>query len=423
MQYLTVLGSRPGLERIRSLLHEMGDPQQLLHCIHIAGTNGKGSTSLMIAEILIAAGYRVGRFTSPHLHSYLERFTINGREISETEFWKGLEEVEGHIRVMLERGEAHPTEFEILTALAFQYFAQQRVDLVVLEVGMGGSYDSTNVVRPLLSVITGVDFDHTAYLGASLAEVASNKAGIIKAGIPVVAGEMAAEAGRVVSRQASSLGSPLYLSSSIKITLPEKPGLEEQLLDIAGCGLQLAGVRFSLGGIYQLKNLAVALTALQLIREMGYRVEEPSIRMGLASLHMPGRMEVVSRNPLVIVDAAHNPQGARALAASLEILLPGRLKVLVLGLVDDKERDEIVRALGPNTRAAVITRPQGPRGGNWLEVLERWQQIFPNTEVSAQESIPAAIQAGLALLTGQDYLVITGSFYVLDQARLVFINN
>jgi len=420
---LSGLGSIPGLERIESLLREMGDPQQGLQCLHIAGTNGKGSTSLMIAEILIVSGYRVGRFTSPHLHSYLERFTINGQEISEPDFWSGLEEVAGHIRVMLQRGEAHPTEFEVLTAIAFRYFQQQGVDLVVLEVGMGGSYDSTNVIIPLLSVITGVDFDHTAYLGTSLAEIAGNKAGIIKTGVPVVVGQMGEEAWGVISRRAHALQAPLHLSSSIKIDLVEKANLDGQLLAIAGCGLQMDEVRFSLCGNYQLVNLAVALTALQLMRGMGYRVEEASIRVALGRLIMPGRFEVIRRHPLVILDAAHNPQGARALADSLETLMPGRSKVLVLGLVDDKERDEIVRTLGSNTRAAIVTRPQGLRGEKWLEVLARWQEIFPDIEVSAQASIPEAVNAGLALLAGEEFLLITGSFYVLDQARMVFINN
>ncbi|MCX5779439.1 MAG: bifunctional folylpolyglutamate synthase/dihydrofolate synthase [Firmicutes bacterium] len=417
------LGSIPGLERIESLLREMGDPQQGLQCLHIAGTNGKGSTSLMIAEILIASGYRVGRFTSPHLHSYLERFTINGQEISEPDFWSGLEEVAGHTQVMLQRGEAHPTEFEVLTAIAFRYFQQQGVDIVVLEVGMGGSYDSTNVIIPLLSVITGVDFDHTAYLGTSLAEIAGNKAGIIKTGVPVVVGQMGEEAWGAISRRAHALQAPLHRSSSIKIDLVEKADLDGQLLDIAGCGLQMSGVRLSLGGNYQRANLAVALTALQLMRGRGYRVEEASIRVALARLIMPGRFEVICRHPLVILDAAHNPQGARALADSLETLLPGRSKVLVLGLVDDKERDEIIRTLGSNTRAAIVTRPQGLRGENWLEVLARWQEIFPDIEVSAQVSIPEAVNAGLALLAGKAFLLITGSFYVLDQARMVFINN
>ncbi|MDD3363693.1 MAG: bifunctional folylpolyglutamate synthase/dihydrofolate synthase [Syntrophomonas sp.] len=422
MQELTTLGSRPGLERIESLLEEMGNPQQELKCVHVAGTNGKGSTSLIIADILIKAGYRVGRFSSPHLHSYFERFTIDGQEIGAEAFQSILDGIEKHIRVMLERDKLHPTEFEVLTAVAFQYFRDEGVDVAVLEVGMGGSYDSTNVIIPLVAVITGVDFDHTAYLGTSLEEIASNKAGIIKAGVPVVAGLMEEKAWRVVNNRARSMGAKLLESSQTRVSRVGNPNLQDQVINIEGIGISMQGVRFTLRGDYQLQNLATALTALQIIKEKGYRVEEQSIRGSLLNLKMPGRLEVIQQNPLVIADAAHNPQGAKALADSLDTLLPDRKKVLVLGLVNDKERDGIIQALGRNTRSAVVTRPQGPRGSAWKEVKARWQQVFPDIPVVEVESIPGAVARGLEMMQKDDYMVVTGSFYVLDQARRIFIN-
>ncbi len=421
MQELSTLGSRPGLERIESLLKEMGTPQQGLKCVHIAGTNGKGSTSLIIADVLIKAGYRVGRFSSPHLHSYFERFTIDGQEITAEAFQSILDGIEKHIRVMLKRGELHPTEFEVLTAAAFQYFRDEGVDVAVLEVGMGGSYDSTNVIIPVVSVITGVDFDHTAYLGNTLEEIASNKAGIIKAGVPVVAGLMEEKAERVVNNRARSVGAKLLKSSQIRVSLVGNPGLQDQIIDIEGMGISMQGVRFALRGDFQLRNLATALTALQVMKEKDYQVQEQNIRSSLLSLKMPGRLELIQQDPLVIVDAAHNPQGAKALADSLETLMPDRKKVLVLGLVDDKERYGIIQALGTNTRSAVVTRPQGPRGSAWKEVKARWQQVFPDIPVVEVENITEAVARGLEMRRNDDYIVITGSFYVLDQARRIFI--
>jgi dihydrofolate synthase/folylpolyglutamate synthase len=401
----------------------MGNPQQGLKCVHVAGTNGKGSTSLIIADVLIKAGYRVGRFSSPHLHSYFERLTIDGKEISAEAFHSILDGIEKHIQVMLERGEDHPTEFEVLTAVAFHYFRDEGVDVAVLEVGMGGIYDSTNVIIPVVAVITGVDFDHTAYLGTTLEEIASNKAGIIKLGVPVVTGLMDEKAEQVVNNKARSLEAKVIKSSQTRVSRVGNPNLQDQLVDIEGIGISIQGVKFALRGDYQLQNLATALTALQVMMEKGYQVEERSIRESLARVNIPGRLELIQYDPLVIVDAAHNPQGAKALSDSLNALLPDRKKVLVLGLVDDKERDGIIQALGSNTRYAVVTRPQGPRGSAWRDVKTRWQHIFPDIQVTEMEIIPEAVAKGLEIMQKDDYLLITGSFYVLDQARRIFIIN
>ncbi len=423
MQQISQLGNKPGLERINGLLQEMGDPQLGFSYIHVAGTNGKGSTSLIIADILIKAGYRVGRFSSPHLHSYLERFTVNGQEISEKSFLSLLEGVEECIESLLRKGGERPTEFEVLTAIAFEYFCNEKVDIAVLEVGMGGTYDSTNVITPLASVITGVDYDHTAFLGNTLAEIAANKAGIIKPGVPVIVGMMADEPLAVITRQAASLGAPLYQGSEISITRSSAPALEGQELDIEGKGWRMSNVQYSLRGDYQLKNLALALNTIEIMRARGYRVGESRVRQSLSSLFIPGRLEVVQSDPPVILDAAHNPQGARALADSLDNIFPHRQKILVFGLLDDKARDATIEPWGQGTRAAIVTRPQGSRGGAWLEVRNRWQKIFPDIKVEAVENITDAVRQGLAMLSGTDYLVVTGSFYVLDEARRLFVDN
>jgi dihydrofolate synthase/folylpolyglutamate synthase len=401
----------------------MGNPQQGLKYVHVGGTNGKGSTSLIIADVLIKAGYRVGRFSSPHLHSYFERFTVNGQEIEPEAFQKILDGIEKHIRVMLKRGELHPTEFEVLTAAAFQYFKNEEVDIAVLEVGMGGTYDSTNVIKPLVSVITGVDFDHMAYLGNSLEEIAANKAGIIKPGVPVVVGPMEPNALQVIADRAKELGAELYDYSQTAVSRVAIPSLQKQTVNIKGPQIYARGLEFSLQGDYQLDNLATAVTALQIIEQSGYKVDESSIREALVHLRIPGRLEIIRQNPLVIADAAHNPQGAKALSTSLESLFGDRQKILVLGLVDDKERDAIIQPLGKNTRTAIITQPQGPRGRAWKNVKTRWQQIHPGIPVLEIEKIADAVTKGLEMVRTGEYLVLTGSFYVLDQARRVFVGD
>lgn len=419
--HLARLGSKPGLERIATLLQIMGNPQQDLRCVHIAGTNGKGSTSLIIASALTKCGYKVGRYNSPHLHFYLERITIDGVEIPAGQLQEILDDIEFHVQTMLDRGQEHPTEFEVLTAAAFQYFHQQAVDLVVLEVGMGGSFDSTNVITPLVAVITGIDYDHTAFLGNTLAEIAVNKAGIIKSMVPVVVGEMGEEPMQVVKEIAHQLQSPLLQSRQINITHAGPSSLDGQVLDLIGPDVSLTGVRFALPGEYQLGNLATAVQTLLVLKKQGLNISVDDIGASLADLKMPGRLEVVNRAPLVIVDAAHNPQGARALAGSLEFLLPGRPKVVVCGLLDDKEREGILKALAEHTKAVIVTQPEGSRSNDWEQVAQAWREMFPFIPVEIEECIEKAVVKSMLMARDTEFVVITGSFYVIDRARRVFI--
>jgi len=404
-------------------LAELDHPEQGVAYVHVAGTNGKGSTSLMIAEILIAAGYQVGRYSSPHLHSYRERFTVNGEAIEDHELWSYLQETEKHIEAMLKRGEEHPTEFEVLTAVAFQYFAGRKVDVAVLEVGMGGTYDSTNVIKPLVSVITSVDFDHIAFLGSTLSEIAWNKAGIIKPGVPVVTGTLGPEASKVISIRAASLGAAVYSSADLHIVTSAAFPPEAQVVDIEGAGWYLPGLTFSLLGEYQLKNMAVAMMTIKILHGIGFKIGADHVRLALGRIRIPGRLEIVSLQPLVILDAAHNSHGAMALADSLELLWPGCKRIVVMGVLDDKDRPGMVSPLSRSTRAVVVTRPKGPRSSQWQEVMKEWQQYLPPADILGIEKINDAVSAGLNLLEDGEYLLITGSFYVLDEARRLFVKN
>ena len=276
------------------------------------------------------------------------------------------------------------------------------------------------VITPRVAVITGVDFDHTAFLGDTMGEIAANKAGIIKPRVPVVIGPMDIEAYKVISQQAQAMQAPLFHSSDIKV-IPSRPAsLLSQEVDLEGPALQLKGVTYTMPGTYQRRNLAVALRALLVLRDQELEIDTNSIRSALAGVSNPGRLEVVCQSPLVIADAAHNPQGARALAESLHDLLPGRAKVLVLGLLDDKERAGVLAPLAENTRVVVVTRPQGSRSEAWQEVELVWRRDFPQIQVEIVESIELAVKRAVTVVTGGDYIVITGSFYVLDQARRLF---
>lgn len=401
-------------------MDELGNPQLAIPCVHVAGTNGKGSTSLLISAILASAGYRVGRFTSPHLHSYFERITINGQEISGCDFNHYLDVIDNCIARMRANGKEHPTEFEVLTAVAYQYFADQKVDIAVMETGLGGRYDSTNVIEPLLSVITSIDYDHTAVLGNTLEEIAYNKAGIIKRGVPAVIGPLPEPALRVVADYAADMQAPLYSSALSQVVVGERQTLTGQYVNIAAPTHSLDQVWFSLPGAYQRENLACALTAISVLEGQGWKVTDQHILNALYDAYIPGRLEMVSREPLVLVDAAHNPHAARSMSRSLHDLLPDRDRVLVCGMVNDKDAWNSLKYLGQNTCRCVITRPKGERGSNWYRVYEAWKELFPEIPVQATENIVEAVEQGIHYLQDNQYMLVTGSFYVLDQARRYF---
>jgi dihydrofolate synthase/folylpolyglutamate synthase len=415
-------GSKPGLERILTLLAGFNDPQQHMPVVHVAGTNGKGSTSLMIADIVSAAGYRVGRYSSPHLHCYEERFTINGTQISAAEMISYLEQVEERLAVW--QGNDYPTEFEILTAIAFLYFRDEKVDLAVLEVGMGGLYDSTNVIKPLVSVVTGIDYDHMNILGNTIEEIAFNKAGIIKDRVPVVIGPMPEQAEQVIILKAEQLKAPLIRAAAcIMVEQARTPDLQGQYINLSSTSFILQNQMFSLLGDFQLSNLACAVAAIEQLLTRGFKIEAENMVSALRKLKNPGRLEVLHFDPVVIGDVAHNPQGAEALSNALQQLLPGRKRVLVCGMLDDKDRLKSLASIGEQSSIAVFTRPLGDRSQRWHETAELWQKHFPDKPCFELENITVAVKKGMSLLEKDEYLLITGSFYVLEEAREYFLNN
>ena len=343
---------KPGLSRIIALCEALGNPQKDLRFIHVAGTNGKGSFCAMTAAILQRAGYRTGLFTSPYIRTFNERMMVNGEMISEDD----LAELTAYVRPIADGMIDKPTEFELITAIAFLYFKQQNCDLVVLETGMGGRLDATNLIEdPLLTVITGIGLDHTAFLGDTIEAIAGEKAGIIKPGVPVVYGgdDVAAP---VISQVAQEQNAPFYRVDYTSLMVKEST-LDGTRFDYK----HSTDLRLSLLGTYQPYNAAVVLTAIEVLRQTGLSISDTAVRQGLCAVKWPGRFEILSRDPLVIFDGAHNAQGIAAAVISIRRYF-GDQKVLVLtGVLQDKDYRAIAADLSTVAAEAFVLTPDNSR--------------------------------------------------------------
>ena len=342
-------GMRPGLERIEAMLDAIGRPEQAFTIVQVGGTNGKGSISAMLAAILQAAGRRVGLYTSPHLAHYRERIRVDGRPISESDFVDGVDAL-GTLITRLDL-----TVFEAGTALALDHFCRERVDVAVLEVGLGGRLDATTVGKPRVVVLGPIDYDHQHELGDTLGLIAAEKAAIIRSGVAFSARQHP-EAEAVITRRAAEAGVPLSLEGRDLRVTPLDFTLEAQRLHLEGPDWRIPDVACGLLGVYQPGN---ALLAAAAARELG--ADEGAIRAGLRGARWPGRFQIFRRDPLVILDGAHNPAGARALAASLRAYFPGRLVTFVIGVLADKDAGGILAALRPLAARVILTASANPR--------------------------------------------------------------
>lgn len=344
----------PGLERIRTLMEALGNPQDDLRFLHVAGTNGKGSVSAMLDSVLRAAGYRVGLFTSPYIRNFRERIRMEGEMIGEDE----LAEIAGIVRSKAEETAITPTEFELICAIAFVYYHRKRPDFVVLEVGLGGRLDPTNIIQtPLISIITGVDFDHTELLGNTIQSIAAEKAGIIKENVPVLYGGNQTSACRTIRSIAEQRHADFYGvdRSSCRIT--------EQTLDGTVMDFQnYRGLKLSLLGSYQPQNAVTALTALNILEERGaLAVPEKAIRRGLSEVRWMARFELLSQNPVILYDGGHNPEGVGGAVRSIKTYFPEQKVYILSGVMADKDYDAMVRELGAVTEKAFTVTPENPR--------------------------------------------------------------
>ncbi|MCX2728258.1 bifunctional folylpolyglutamate synthase/dihydrofolate synthase [Thermomicrobium sp. 4228-Ro] len=406
-----------GLARTAWLCAALGDPQQQYRSVHIAGTKGKGSTAAFLTAMLRAAGYRVGLYTSPHLHTLRERVQIDGQPIAPETFGELMAEL-AEVDALLQR--THPewgaaTAFELVTVLAFVAFARAGVDVGVIEVGLGGRLDATNVILPDVAAITRIGYDHMAILGSTLAAIAREKAGIIKPGRPVVSAPQEPEAAVVIEAVAREHGAPLWLGGRDW----QVEGNWERFAFRAP-GSELAGLRTSLRGNHQVENAGVALATLPWLAERGVPVPESAIRQGLATAHWPGRLEVLRERPLVVADGAHNRESAERLAEAIPACFRWVRLWLVLGVMRDKEIERIVAALAPFADGLFVVERFAPRAAPVERLRAAWEAIAPGKPVWAFQSVAAALEAALAQAGPDDLVLVTGSLAMAAGAREAF---
>lgn len=410
-----------GLDRMEELLRRLGNPQDDLKVIHVAGTNGKGSVSKYLEEGLAACGYKMGLYTSPYIETFNERIRYDGADISDDDLEYYGQKVVSAAEAMVADGLDSPTEFEVVTAIAFLYFAGRQADITILEVGLGGIGDSTNVVKsPLASVITSISYDHMAQLGSSLAEIAVNKAGIIKTGCPVIANVPQQDAAKIIARKAYAMGSRLYDISGIRAAVSDETPFSQKV-SMELYEKSYSDVEISMVGRHQAENLKTALATLEILRKSGaVKLDREALYEGLKRARQPGRFEVISEDPLVIIDGAHNEAGAQALQETMAQHFAGKKILLVAGILADKEIDSIVKFLTKITDHIIVTEPDNPRKLAAEKLAEHVAEFGVAAE--AVSDVEAAVHRAKELADGYDVILFAGSLYLIGDVRRLWRN-
>jgi len=425
VRYLSGLGeirSRFGLERIARLVEELGHPERAYRCVHIGGTNGKGSTAVLVAAALTAAGHRCGLYTSPHLVSLCERFRVDGDEIAAGLLAERIEEV----RALAETAapDDRPTFFEVVTAAAFRHFALERVEVAVLEVGLGGRLDATNIVDdPLVTVLTDLSIDHTRFLGTSIEDIAREKAGIVKRGRPVVSCWSEGPEAEVQASRCRELEAPLLTLGrdfSAEIVEPWRAGTPARI-DYRGRGWRLDGLPLRLRGEHQVENAGLALAALEQVAEAGSEVDPGGVAAGFEVAEWPGRLEPVSSEPvLVVLDGAHNQGATAALARAVPDRFPGRLpRVLLLAVSADKDLDRLLAPLAPLAGIAVATSFGGPRALAAEDLARAAGRHF--AQVDLEPDLARALARARNLAGPAGLVLATGSLFLVGRLRALLV--
>lgn len=418
-----------GLSRMEELLRRLGNPQDGLNVIHVAGTNGKGSVSKYLEEGLAACGYKMGLYTSPYIEKFNERIRFDGADISDEDLEYYGQKVVDAAEAMVADGKDSPTEFEVVTAIAFLYFAGKKADITILEVGLGGIGDSTNVVKhPLASVITSISYDHMAQLGNTLAEIAVNKAGIIKTGCPVISNVPERDAAKIIARKAYAMGSRLFDVSGIRAAVSEQTPFS-QVVSMELYEKSYSDVEISMVGKHQAENLKTALATLEILRKSGaVKLDREALYAGLKRARQPGRFEVIGggpeagdeSKPLVIIDGAHNEAGAQALQETMAQYFAGKKILLVAGILADKQIDSIVKFLTKITDHIIVTEPDNPRKLAASELAKHMADAGVTAEVASDAE--AAMHRAKELADGYDVILFAGSLYLIGDVRRLWRN-
>jgi dihydrofolate synthase/folylpolyglutamate synthase len=409
------------LGRVRRLLHALGDPHERYPAFHIAGTKGKGSVTAMIASGLRAAGYRTGMYTSPHLIHFTERIQVDGQPISEPDLVAGVREIQPLVDQV-----PNLTTYEIVTAVAFAHFARAGVQAASIEVGLGGRLDATNVLHPVVSVITSLSYDHTHLLGDRLSDIAREKAGIIKPGVPVVSAPQQHEAERVIEEVARAQGSPLVRVGHDWLYAPGWHDLDGQALHVwsakeqplmdafveSAGGEEWVPPRFDLPllGHHQVVNGAVAYAALQVARERGLAISEEAIREGFRTVRWLGRFQILSRAPMIVIDSAHNRDSALKLRIALDDYFPGQPVTLIFGASADKDIEGMFLELAPRVSRVIVTQAVHPRAAEPAEVVALAHQHGLRTEVVSP--VRAALETAIGRARPNEVILSAGSLFV-----------
>jgi len=420
------------LERMRNFMHHLGDPHQDYRIIHVAGTKGKGSVSAFCANVLAAQGYKTGLYTSPHMVEFTERIRINGQDIPKD----ALVEIVDILRPVTEKVQ-EITTFELMTALAFVYFSQHDVDFAVFEVGLGGRLDATNIVDPVVSVITSISYDHVQILGNTLSEIAGEKGGIIKPNTPVVVAPQKEEARLKLEEIAQARNAPLiqvgrdYLyaadshaldGQTFLVWTPDEQPMVDEFIESGGRHVwSPLRLRIPLLGFHQVENAATAYAALKTAEKLGVEISQEAFREGFSSVRWPGRMEVIQRNPIVVIDSAHNRYSAMRLRQALDDYFPGLPVVMVLGVSEDKDVDGICQELLPRVRRVITTQSIHPRAMDAQTLVDLVHRA--GRSALAVTPIESAVAKAIEEAAQEAVVLITGSVFVAAAAREILMES
>jgi dihydrofolate synthase/folylpolyglutamate synthase len=416
---LMTFGIKPGLKRMEWMLERLDHPERRLNFIHVAGTNGKGSTSSFLATVLQKAGYDVGLYTSPYLEKFTNRIRMNGADIPESDLVELVQTLLPLVDELSLTEMGSPTEFEVVTTLAILYYGRKAYpDYVVWETGLGGRLDSTNVVHPVMTVITNVGLDHLQYLGDTLEQIAFEKAGIIKSGVPVVTATDDEKAAEVILRTAKEKRATFYkLGEGFRIE-NVRLGQDRTLFDFHGLFRDFKDLAITLKGEHQVRNAAVALMALEVLGQyMALIIDENDLREALKETVWPGRFEMISEQPEIIIDGAHNPQGTLALSKTLRHYYGDRTVHLVAGVLEDKPMDGFLEPLLPLVKSITVTKPDFRRAAPVERLADRAKSLSPNTELHVEDDWKKAIEEAVNRLQNNDVLLVTGTLYLISDVR------